>query len=187
MRIASAIPKSVRKAMPSSVIIGPAERFALVMTSAGGTGTRDVSSSSKRCNGVYGSITPRVVTPGLTPRAQPAAGTLLDEHDGVRRRGQQRPRLGARDGDALEFALVAHHDRERLVTALFPRAQAFDGVLVGGIAREVVTAEAFQRDDLPRAQQPARPRRTHDPRAHRRSGSTMRRRGPHAGQAIGSA
>ncbi len=48
---------------------------------------------------------------------------------------------------AMRSIEIGHHHRERLVVARFPPPELGHRVGVGGIDREVVAADAFDRDD----------------------------------------
>ena len=98
--------------------------------------------------------------------------TAVQEHDRPRRRSKQRPLLL---GDLAERLRRGRHQRERLRLAALARAKRRDRGLVARIAREVKAAQALDRDDrLPRG-------------AWTRSSTGIDRRGPHTGQALGSA
>ena len=51
---------------------------------------------------------------------------------------------------------VPHHDRERLLLAIFALAQSRHGRGISGIASQVISAQPFYRDNLSRAQQLSR-------------------------------
>ena len=47
---------------------------------------------------------------------------------------------------------IRHHHRERLVVARFPPPELAHRVGIGGVDREVVAADALDRDDRPAAE-----------------------------------
>ena len=120
-------------------------------------------------------------------RRRPARRAGAGQHDRTLARGQQR-RLRVAELDERRAPLRRRDEqRERPVLAVLARAQRGDGGLVVGAAREVVAAEALDREDLPssrssarRARTASRPLATSVP-----SRSSSRACGPHAGQALG--
>ena len=91
----------------------------------------------------------------------------------ARRDHDRRARRAGRSSASTSARGIARHQRERAVLAVLAGAQAGDGGLVVGAAREVEPADALDRDD---------PARRAGRRPPRRSRVT---RGPHAGQAFG--
>ena len=124
---------------------------------------------------------PEAGVPGRNRRGQarlaPAAGD--EEDDRAFRAVQQASLDGADTGERLRGRHVGDHDRERLGPATLAVAQRSDGRLVGGVAGEVIAAEALHGDDSSR-RGGRRPRR----RGRRRRGPWRRPR-PWAGRRDG--
>ena len=77
----------------------------------------------------------------------------------IGRRGRSAGRLGVVDvDDVARRREIGDHDRERLVAALLARAKPGHRRLVGGVAGEVVAADALDRDDAAGARASAGPR-----------------------------
>ncbi len=99
-----------------------------------------------------------------TQRAQPRGETIgqrwrigspCQQHDRSRGAGQQVFLLGADGAIPAHLVHVAGHQRERLVFAVFARAQPLDGRRIGGVAGELESAQALDRDDGAALQQSA--------------------------------
>ncbi len=96
-----------------------------------------------------GSITPRSAEPGATDAATRAPGRRRAITIG-RSRALRRSSLGGGQLDERARGVqVADHQRERLLLAALASAQLGYHTLVVGPAREVVAADALDRDDLP--------------------------------------
>ena len=82
---------------------------------------------------------------------------------------------------------ISHHHRKRLFIAMLPASQGLHRGFISRVARKVITAEPFDRDDFPRPQHRAAsssalPRPMGIP-----SRFTTSSRGPHFGQHVGCA
>ena len=172
-------------ASSSSWAIGSSLRLPLVITSGRPT-PRQQQVVQRACTA---GAAPSSGSPGATPSATSRAGAAGREHDRPARRRRARPRRRRRASHSAARAVeVGDHHRERLVVARLAPAQLGDRRGVGGVDREVVAADALDRDDpRRRAARRPRPSSASSPLGQRRARRASRHAscGPHTGQALG--
>ena len=88
---------------------------------------------------------PDLAEAGCDGGCKPACGFLLHEHDGAPGRAQQRELPLARPRKVREG--LGDHHRQRLRRPVLALAQPRDGLLIGGIAQQVIAADALHRHD----------------------------------------
>ena len=118
-------------------------------------GARRVAGQAEQqvVHGRVGSITPRSALPGAT---RGRADVVAESPGAAARSGRPRPveqaapRPSESSTSRSRRVEVGDHHRERLVAALLALAQRRDRVVVGGVAGQVVAAEALDRDDRAR-------------------------------------
>ena len=121
--------------------MGSLERFALVITSKSGA----PAANRRCCNGVYGSITPSSSLSGATPGSSTLASASTIG------RATEASRASASAGEIHNCSRrldITRHHREGLFLAIFPVAQCLDGSRITRVARQVISAEAFYRQNL---------------------------------------